>query len=220
MDWIVQEQERIANEIKSFGDKRIVCSSSFQTHSIPLLHLLQSVHPGIPVYFLNSGFHFPETHRFKHEIISLLDLNVINIEPDIDKSQQLDARGRFWFATDPDRCCEINKTLPMEQILKTCDVWISGLRSQQTEHRAGLKPIEKGAYGTLKYHPILTWTSKMIHEYRTTYHLPTHPLEAEGYLSIGCEPCTSKFNGTERSGRWNGMKKTECGLHMNLGETK
>lgn len=195
--------------------KSLFASSSFQTHSIPLLHILSEFDRDIPVYFLDTGFHFPETRVFRDRIAGLLDLNLVIINSPVPKIAQRDEHAAFLFTSDPDRCCYLNKVLPMEPVLMTHDVWISGVRRDQTRHRKGLDTVAQGIHDTLRYHPMLDWTAKMIWEYRQAYQLPEHPLEAQGYLSIGCVPCTRKFHEQpgSRTGRWAGMSKEECGIH-------
>jgi phosphoadenosine phosphosulfate reductase len=201
--------------------QRAFVSSSFQTHSIPLLHLISRFDPDIPVYFLDTGFHFPETKRFRNEVAERLGLRLVNIESPVPKTAQRDSHGMFLYASDPDRCCHLNKVLPLEPVLMEFDVWIAGLRRDQTRFRIDLKAETPGQHGTVKYHPMLDWTSKMIWEYRKKYDLPENPLEAKGYLSIGCVPCTRKWDpsASNRAGRWAGTSKEECGIHTEFAET-
>jgi len=210
----------IADEISKFtqNSKSIILSSSFQTHSIPLLHIICNIDNTIPVYFLDTGYHFPETLQFKKEIEHFLNIKVIALQSKITKQNQYDKNGFLLYAADTDLCCFYNKVMPMDELLNDSTVWISGLRKNQTTFRKGLSRIMKGAKGSLRYHPILEWTNKMIWEYQKLHNLPKHPLEAQGYLSIGCEPCTAKPNlvDIERENRWQGLKKIECGLHTEL----
>ena len=213
MDKIYEIHARLRHFQES--GKSLFVSSSFQTHSIPLLHLLSEYERSIPVYFLDTGFHFPETRIFRDQISELLHLNLITIRSPVPKIAQRDEHAAFLFTSDPDRCCYLNKVLPMEPILMKHDVWISGVRRDQTQHRKKLNVEERGIHDTLRYHPMLDWTAKMVWEYRQAYKLPEHPLEAKGYLSIGCAPCTRKFHEHPgiRIGRWSGMSKEECGIH-------
>jgi len=96
------------------------------------------------------------------------------------------------------------------------------VRREQTGFRENLNIEEQGAFDTIHYHPVLNWTSKMIWEYRKEYNLPEHPLDSKGYLSIGCVPCTRKFDETlgARAGRWSGMTKEECGIHTEFATGK
>ena len=179
-----------------------------------MLHILSRIAPDIPVYFLDTGFHFPETKVYRDRIVEMLDLNLQVVTSDMPKIAQRDTQGRFLFASDPDRCCYVNKVLPLEPVLKANDIWINGVRRDQTTFRESLTEESPGIHDTLRYHPMLEWTSKMIWEYRKEYDLPEHPLEAQGYLSIGCVPCTRKWNADDgRGGRWAGMTKEECGIH-------
>ncbi|MDH3651425.1 MAG: phosphoadenylyl-sulfate reductase, partial [Saprospiraceae bacterium] len=172
----------------------------------------------IPIYFVNTGFHFPETFQFRDEIAAQLKLSVISVSSPIDKIQQRAQDGSFIFMKDPDHCCHMNKVLPLEPILQNHDIWINGIRKDQTDFRESLRHEEKAPFNTLRFHPMLNWTSQMIWAYRQHFNLPAHPLEEKGYFSIGCMPCSRSFvdSPAERSGRWHGLKKTECGIHTEL----
>ncbi len=203
---------------KSLGLK-LFASSSFQTHSIPMLHLLSSFDNSIPVYFLNTGYHFPETLLYRNQIAHLYKLNVLNVTSPVSRIRQKDNRGNLMFASDPDQCCFFNKTLPMDPLLAEYDVWLNGVRKDQNENRSNFNYEEKGKYNSLRFHPMLNWTKQMIWHYIRENNIPHHPLESAGYHSIGCEPCTRKMtmeDQNERGARWEGMKKTECGLHTEL----
>lgn len=199
---------------------KIFASSSLQTNSMPLLHILSQVAPEIPVYFLNTGYHFAETLSFRKQVQDLLGLNITDLYSAVPRNQQRDAAGRLLFTSDPDYCCYLNKIQPLEPILISHDVWISGVRGDQSKVRAQMKREEKAPNGVIRFHPMLGWSSKMVYDYIKENNLPKHPLEGEGYMSIGCEPCTRKIDVNalldDRSGRWAGMNKTECGLHTQL----
>ena len=197
--------------------KKMFVTSSFQTHSIPLIHLIGQIDPTIPIYFIDTGFHFPESIAFKKDLARRYNLDVRDVRSEIPKLMQVNDRNEFYFTSDPDRCCEINKTKPTSGILHHFDVWINGVRRDQNANRSTLKPIEETSNNKLRYHPMLEWTKKEIFQYIVKHNLPSHPLEKKGYLSIGCEPCTQKYDPSdERAGRWYGMNKTECGLHTDL----
>lgn len=218
MNWIKGETNRIGEEIERLQkeEKKIISSSSFQSHSIPLIHLISQIDASIPIYFLNTGFHFAETIAYKNEIAKLLDVNVVSLYSATEKLFQKDNTDRFFYSSEPSYCCHINKILPMEGVLLENDVWIAGVRKDQTGTRSKFKEYEDGPHNTIRFHPILEWSSKMIYEYQQHFSLPRHPLENEGYLSVGCEPCTSKYISSERGGRWQGLNKDECGLHTDL----
>ncbi|MEE4172993.1 MAG: phosphoadenylyl-sulfate reductase, partial [Xanthomonadales bacterium] len=203
---IEQATIRVFEGLERYRERglRMFVSSSFQTHSIPLLHLVSRFDASIPVFFLETGFHFPETRMFRDAVAEQLGLNVVSLESPIQKLAQRDAQGRFLFASDPDECCYLNKVLPLEPVLQAHDVWIAGVRRDQTRFRRDLADEVKGRHGTVKFHPMLDWTSKMVWEYRKAHDLPEHPLEASGYLSVGCIPCTRSWGeeSAERGGRW------------------
>jgi phosphoadenosine phosphosulfate reductase len=212
----------IENEIQSYQARglKLFASSSFQSHSIPMLHIISRIDNTIPIYFLETGYHFPKTIEFKNELALTFGLNIIPVSSPIPKTSQRDSNCNLLFTSDPDTCCHLNKVLPLEPILMSFDVWISGVRKDQTSFRASLKSEEQGAHDTLRYHPMLNWSARQIWEYQKKYDLPMHPLEKEGYMSIGCMPCTRKYevigSSDGRDSRWSGMAKTECGIHTEL----
>lgn len=198
--------------------KTMFTSSSFQSHSLVLLHILSRIDKTIPIYFLNTGYHFPETISFRDYVTEQFGINTIDLKPDVPKSMQRNAEGRLMFTSDPDYCCHLNKTRPMDQVLFNHDIWINGVRADQSKVRAAMKVEQPAPHGTMRFHPMLDWNSKMIYQYQKEFKLPKHPLEEKGYLSIGCEPCTRKLDPEmqEREARWYGMQKVECGLHTEL----
>lgn len=210
--------EQIQNKILNYkkAGYQLCITSSFQTHSLPLLHIVVQAIPDISVLFIDTGFHFPETYAFRNQIKKDWNLNLINVQSKTPKNQQVDSEGKFLYSSDPEYCCFINKVEPLNDAIKSYDVWIAGLRRDQTNFRTTLNEEEFQENGLKKYHPILEWNSKMIYEYSKAMNLPKHPLDAKGYLSIGCMPCTNSVSeDMERSGRWFGSKKTECGIHLN-----
>jgi phosphoadenosine phosphosulfate reductase len=198
--------------------RKVFTTSSFQSQSLPLLHIISRVGRGIPVYYTNTGFLFPQTIRFAEELAERLSLNVIALRPEVPKIKQLDRAGRFLYASDPDHCCYLNKVQPLEPLLHEFDVWVNGVRRDQSAVRAAMMEEADAQFGCRRYHPMLEWDSRMVYYYRRNHDLPEHPLEADGYLSIGCEPCTTRalVDGNARNARWFGMNKTECGLNTTL----
>lgn len=213
------DPEEIRKKLEEYlsAGKKVFFTSSFQTHSLPLLHMIGRTGFDIPVYFLNTGYLFPETIAFREHVESLFGLNVIDLRPMVPKSEQRDANGDLLFTSDPDRCCYLNKTQPLESVISAYDVWISGVRRDQNANRRRLSVEERTPTGGLRFHPLLDWHSRDIHAYIKRFALPRHPLEEQGYVSIGCKPCTKKFDlRDERESRWFGLNKTECGLHTDL----
>jgi len=215
----VMKFEEIKQQIKKYQSdgKQLFATSSFQTHSIPMLHVLSRIDKSIPIYFINTGYHFPETVKFKDQLADELGLNIVDAKSMVPRNLQRNERGEFYFTSDPDYCCFMNKTQPMEPILAEKDVWINGIRADQNANRKNMKVEQPATHGAVRFHPILDWSMKMIYDYIREYDLPKHPLENAGYMSIGCEPCTRKMTlENDRGGRWFGLNKTECGLHTDL----
>lgn len=200
------------------SDKSLFTTSSFQSHSLVLLHILSRIDKTIPIYFINTGFHFPETVRFRDQIAEQFGLNIFDLKSDIPKFMQRDPEGRLLFTSDPDHCCYLNKTQPVDAILMSHDIWINGVRADQSATRAAMKEEQPAKHGCIRFHPMLDWNAKMIWQYQKEFSLPKHPLEEKGFVSIGCEPCTRKLDPEmqEREARWFGMNKVECGLHTDL----
>jgi phosphoadenosine phosphosulfate reductase len=212
--------ESIKNKLTEYKQqgKKLFTTSSFQTHSIVLLHIISKIDNTIPVYFINTGYHFPETVVFRDEIAALLKLNLRDVSSFTPRNMQKDAQGKLLFTSDPDFCCYLNKVQPLEPILAEHDVWINGVRADQSSVRKSFKEEESAPHGVIRFHPMLDWNTKSIELYIKEHNLPRHPLEAKGYFSIGCEPCTRKFDleWNAREGRWFGLNKTECGLNTDL----
>ena len=198
--------------------KRMFTTSSFQTHSIPMLHILSEVDNSIPVYFINTGYLFPETVSFRDEVAEQLKLQIVDLKSDTPKYMQKGANGKLMFAIDPDHCCYLNKTQPMEAVLASHDVWINGVRADQSAVRKAMKVEQPAPFDSLRFHPMLDWDKRKIYAYIKEHNLPKHPLDDKGYISIGCEPCTRKIDleMQEREARWFGLNKVECGLHTDL----
>ncbi len=212
--------EEIRAKIEDYrsSGKKMFTTSSFQSHSLVLLHMLSRIDKTIPVYFINTGYHFPETVQFRDYITELFGLPIVDLKSDVPKFMQRDAEGKLLFTSDPDHCCYLNKTQPMDGILRSNDIWINGVRADQSAVRAAMKVEQPAQHGSIRFHPMLDWNSKMIWQYQKEYNLPKHPLEEKGYVSIGCEPCTRKLDPEmqEREARWFGLNKIECGLHTDL----
>ena len=201
--------------------KKLFSTSSFQTHSIPLIHIIARSGLDIPVYILNTGYLFPETLAFKDQIAREFGIEIRSVSSSIPKIQQRDAQGNMLFTSDPDYCCYINKVKPTEDLLKVHDVWVNGVRRDQNANRATMQTFQPAGFGAMRFHPMLEWSGKEIYDYIRKNNLPRHPLDDKGYVSIGCEPCTRKAtSGDPRAARWFGMNKTECGLHTELVEKK
>ncbi|MFN8459526.1 MAG: phosphoadenylyl-sulfate reductase [Anaerolineae bacterium] len=203
---------------ETFGSS-VAASSSFQTQSVPLLHLIAQICPDMPVIFLDTEFHFPETLHFRDELQERFSLNIMTVRPVIGRNELATRYGVSLPEHDPDLCCYMHKVEPMQRALAGFQAWISGTRRDQTEHRQQQAMLERLPDGLLKIQPMLNWTKSEINAYIEQYDLPRHPLFGQGYRSIGCAPCTQpSFSEDDRAGRWAGLDKTECGLHTKLRE--
>ncbi|MCC7395093.1 MAG: phosphoadenylyl-sulfate reductase [Sphingomonadaceae bacterium] len=189
--------------------------SSFGAESAVLLHLVGKIRPDVPVIFLDTGKHFPETIAYRDALARQIGLtNIINVTPDPLDIAARDANGLRW-SYDPDGCCALRKVAPLAKALLPYDAHISGRKAFQSSSRANLPRFEVDGDGRMKVNPLVDWDKAALDAYAAAHTLPPHPLVAQGYLSIGCAPCTSIVKPGEdpRSGRWAGWDKVECGIH-------
>ncbi|OBX19069.1 phosphoadenosine phosphosulfate reductase [Erythrobacter sp. QSSC1-22B] len=212
-----QEMLRAVIDDDLIGDLATV--SSFGAESAVLLHLLSQIDPGIPVLFLETGKHFPETLAYRDALVERLGLtNLVNLYPDLDELAAKDDTGLRW-SFDPDGCCEIRKVRPLATALAGYDATFTGRKAFQSSTRAQLPRFEidtSDVQGRLKINPLIDWDADRIANWFAEHELPRHPLVERGYPSIGCSPCTGKVAPGEdpRSGRWKGWDKVECGIHQ------
>ena len=196
---------------------RACMTCSFQAEDVALLDLLRRRVPNIPVLFLDTGYHFAETYAYRDRMAMTWGLNLINLLPATSVAEQESASGLLYMV-DSTRCCQIRKVAPLMNALEDFEVWFTGLRREQSPSRANLKKIEHHELPSgkqiLKINPLADWKWSNVLSYLEEYHIERLPLYEQGYLSIGCEPCTSlpANPGDPRSGRWSG-KKLECGIH-------
>ena len=210
-------QEIIKWAVDTFWPE-IAMSSSFQTQSVPLLHMVSQVNRNLLIFFLDTGYHFWETAIFREQLASEWHLNVLDLYRDTRWDAYARQNTRQLPLEDPNLCCYIHKVQPMQKALKDMLAWISGIRRDQTSVRAHAKILELQEDGLLKINPLLNWTKADVKKYAEENNLPSHPLFEKGYRSIGCAPCTVAIgvNDDERAGRWTGRGKTECGLHTEM----
>lgn len=217
-DLVRATQEELATALGKWREegRRVLATSSFQTQSVPLLHLLAQ-HREVTVALIDTGYLFPETYAFAEQLRAQLGFTLERLRSRRTHAEQCTASGHLLHTRDVEACCRLNKVEPMEDRLQPGDVWLSGIRADQTPNRAEKPRLETDARGVLRYHPMLAWTARDIYRYLRENDLPKHPLESAGYLSIGCVPCTRRWTGSPenaRSARWEGRAKTECGLHL------
>ncbi|RVT39474.1 phosphoadenylyl-sulfate reductase [Sphingobium algorifonticola] len=193
---------------------RVATVSSFGAESAVLLHLVAQADPEVPVIFVDTRKMFPETLAYRDQLVAQLGIrNSLTVTPDVDVLAKKDETGLRW-SYDPDGCCAIRKVEPLARAKRGLDAWISGRKAFQAATRQNIARFEV-ENGQLKINPIGDWTKEMLDAYFDSHALPRHPLEEQGYPSIGCEPCTSKVLPGEdpRAGRWRGWDKVECGIH-------
>jgi phosphoadenosine phosphosulfate reductase len=199
---------------------QVALVSSFGAEAAVLLHLLARIEPSIPVIFLDTEKLFGETRRYRDRLIDDLRLSdVRTIKPDPERIEALDPDGVLWYG-NPDMCCRLRKVEPLQRALQGFDAWITGRKGFQGGARTQLQRIEVNAEdGRIKINPLADWQKSDLDAYFERHALPRHPLEAEGFLSVGCMPCTDRVAPGEhaRAGRWRGKNKTECGIHLPIG---
>lgn len=196
----------------------IAMSSSFQTQSVPLLHMAKRIYPEMRIYFLNTGYHFWDSLMFRERLQSELGLNVVDLYRDQRWANFHERFGRDLPQYDPNLCRFIHKVQPMQKAVEGLQAWLTGIRRDQTQNRSHAQILELQEDGLLKINPLLTWSRADVAAYRAEHNLPEHPLAEKGYRSIGCAPCTQPVRAgeDERAGRWAGKGKTECGLHTEM----
>lgn len=200
---------------------QIAATSSFQSQSLPLLHMIGQYTPELPVFFLDTGFHFPETLALRDHLIPKLGIRVQNLRA-VTGDKDLRQHHGDLHRTDPDMCCYINKVEPLQQAKADLRAWVTGIRRDQTKARRNTPIIVRERNGKYKLCPMATWTQRDVWRYINEFELPMHPLLQQGYMSVGCAPCTRPVGAGEdyRAGRWAGKSKTECGLHVERKDVK
>ncbi|ALG69604.1 phosphoadenosine phosphosulfate reductase [Azospirillum thiophilum] len=202
---------------------RIALLSSFGAESAVLLALAAEATPDFPVLFVNTGKLFGETLRYRDQLVKRLGLtDVREIGPTADDLATADKDGML-FKRDFDACCRLRKTVPLDRALAAAglDAWVTGRKRFQAATRAAL-PLFEAEAGRIKVNPLANWDKDRLEEEFIRRDLPRHPLEADGFLSIGCYTCTERVapGADPRSGRWAGSAKTECGIHTMIGNAR
>jgi len=212
-----------------FGDRAAI-GTSFQGAGLVLMHLAKVHDFGFPLFTINTGLLFPQTVALKAQLEVFLGRAIEALEPDLTVERQAEAHGPELWRREPDLCCTLRKVLPLRDRLSRLDVWITGLRREQSDTRSGVGIVEvyeleggggaqaESARTIVKLNPLTTWKREAVWKYVQEHGIPYNPLQDQGYRSIGCQPCTGKAGeaGSERAGRWSGFGKTECGIHTFL----
>lgn len=199
----------------------IALVSSFGAESVVLLHMVSVADRSTPVLFLDTEMLFPETLAYQRELSERLELSDVRVlRPDRNRTFLADP-DNMLHRSDPDACCALRKTDPLQPALEGFDAWITGRKRFQGGARQSL-PLFEASEGRLKVNPLAHWTRDDVQDYIQNNRLPRHPLVAQGYPSIGCMPCTTRVQATEdeRAGRWRGRNKDECGIHFVNGKVQ
>lgn len=217
-------QERAANldapgilELALTGEFQghVAVVSSFGAESAVLLHMVAAIDPLTPILFLNTGKLFGETLRYKDRLQDVLGLgDVRNLSPVLEARRAHDPEGSLW-SRDAAACCGFRKVTPLARGLKPFAAQITGRKRFQTRERGMMQPVE-WFEGRFRFNPLWQWTQSELAAYAAAHELPAHPLVGDGYPSIGCIPCTRRVAPGDgyRAGRWAGLDKEECGIHM------
>lgn len=217
-----ESPETILEYVKDECLEEAAMTSALQVSGVVIMHMMKRIGMDIPVYFINTGFHFPETLEYRDRLKKELYIDLRTIRPQSNRKQTDSRRGPQLYESDPDVCCQMNKVQPLNDLKKAAGkrIWISGLRRDQGGARAHYNHVMVDGRGFIRIHPLLRWKWEKVWDYIIENRLPYHPLYDQGYTSIGCFPlsCTSKneIEKGERRGRWAKHKKNECGLHLDL----
>jgi len=224
------EFDRIAEELESLTPEQALevilsanqnasfcLTSSFQAEDMVVAHLVTKRVAGLPVLFLDTGYHFPQTYEFRDRMTKQWSLNLVNVLPAQTVAEQESALG-ILYRSEPTRCCQLRKVEPLMRVLEPFDVWFTGLRREQSPTRKNLKKVELHRLPTgkslWKVSLLADWNRQQVWHCVNANAIPYLPQYDEGYLSIGCQPCTALPSDptNPRSGRWGGTK-LECGIH-------
>jgi phosphoadenosine phosphosulfate reductase len=210
-------EEIIDSVLGTHADSRICFTCSFQAEDVIVLHLLRKRVPNIPVLFLETGYHFPQTYEFRDKLTREWQLNLENVIPKKTVVEQ-EAEFGVLYRAEPSKCCQLRKVEPLLNALEPFQIWFTGLRREQSPTRKNLEKLEQHRLSTgktlLKVSPLAEWTWAQVWEYTAANRISHLPQYDQGYLSIGCQPCTAIPDdpANPRSGRWGGTK-LECGIH-------
>lgn len=198
-------------------DDELVYACSFGVEGIVMIDLISQIKPTAKLVFLETGFHFQETHILINEVKNRYPKLVIEMKkPSLTAEEQADKYGDRLWERQPDRCCHMRKVIPLREAMSGTTAWLSGLRREQSPSRSQTNFVNKDeTFQSIKICPLIHWTWTDIWGYVKKHNLPYNPLHDQGYPSIGCSQCTFKGDTTtgSRSGRWANQTKTECGLH-------
>jgi phosphoadenosine phosphosulfate reductase len=209
---------------ETYGERAAI-GTSFQGAGLVAMHTAYAHGFRFPVFTLDTGLLFPETLELKSKIEAMLGIQIESLVPEQTVEQQAAELGPELWNRKPDLCCTMRKVMPLQKKLAGLDVWITGLRRQQSEGRQQTQIAELYKFDVLrdrdilKLNPMANWSRDEVQKYLREHNIPANALTARGYRSIGCMPCTrpTAEGDSERAGRWTGFDKSECGIHTFLG---
>jgi len=199
-----------------FGSAAAI-ASSFGVEDVVLIDLAFRIGAPFSVFTLDTDFLFAETYELISRIEERYGIQVERVRAGLTPEAQAARFGEALWTSSPDHCCAIRKIDPLAERLKSSSAWITGIRRQQSITRANARKLEWDArFGLVKLNPLADWTEVQVWEYLREQQVPYNPLHDHGYPSIGCTHCTRAVLPGEdpRAGRWSGLEKTECGLHL------
>lgn len=193
----------------------IALASSFGAEDVALIHIATKIKPDVKIVYLDTGFQFKESDELKNKFKNELGANVVEYSGDQPIGEFKKQHGEDVYDTDPTLCCTERKTKPLRRALGELDAWITGMRREQSPTRANMKVVELDGDGRVKINPLAAWKKEELWKFIHDNKIPYNPLHDQGYPSIGCAACTKqiKEGEDERSGRWAGKNKVECGIH-------
>jgi len=196
---------------------RLTMATAFGAEGCCLIHMLAEIQPAVRIFNLETGYQFPETLEMRERIKSRYGIEVEFIKPDLTVPEYEKKHRGPLYVLQPDQCCYDRKTVPLRRAVAGYEAWISGIRRDQTSHRARADVVQWDAkFSLVKVNPLLSWTKRDVWSFIIERDIPYNPLHDKGYPSIGCWPCTRPVadGEDERAGRWAGLAKKECGLHV------
>jgi phosphoadenosine phosphosulfate reductase len=200
---------------------RAAIGTSFQGAGLVMMHLAKQNYLPLPVFTLDTGLLFPETVALKQRLEDFFGFAIESLVPDLTVEEQGHINGPELWKHNPDLCCTIRKVLPLRDKLCDLDCWLTGMRREQSDSRAGIGILELYVFDAasgrdiVKLNPMANWSREAVWNYLRDHKIPYNPLQDQGYRSIGCAPCTLRTakGENERAGRWTGFNKVECGIH-------
>jgi phosphoadenosine phosphosulfate reductase len=196
---------------------RLTMATAFGAEGCCLIHMLAEIEPTVRIFNLETGYQFPETLELRERIQKRYGIEVELVRPELTVAQYEAEHGGPLYRRSPDQCCHDRKIVPLRRALIGYDAWVSAIRRDQTPDRALADVVQWDArFDLIKVNPLLRWTRRDVWKFLVAHEVPYNSLHDRGYPSIGCWPCTRAVSAgeNERTGRWAGTDKTECGINV------